>query len=223
MTFLMATATAATRFGVTPDETMPANVINPAGGAVCWEALDCVSWGSFSKPEALPSAAGSPAAPTGIPDGQAIRRTLAPGCPTLLEEGDDRDNSALDFSAVFPEPRPNSVAPTERACASGGGGGGGGGGKGGQDDNGGPNTILKGKPAKRTADRTPTFRFRSTEDNSTFQCKLDGKPYKSCRSPFTTARLALGSHTFRVRAKHRGTFDSSPATYRFTVVAKKRG
>ncbi len=221
MTFLMATPVAAARFGVTPDEAMPPNLINPAGGAVCWENLDCVSWGNFSKPEALPSAAGSPAAPTGIPDGQAIRRTIAPGCATLLEEGDDRDNSALDFSTVFPEPRPNSVAPTERACASGGGGGGGGGGKGGQNDNRAPNTILKGKPAKRTADRTPTFRFRSSEDNSTFQCKLDGKPYKNCRSPFTTSRLALGSHTFRVRAKHHGALDSSPATYRFKVVAAK--
>ncbi len=70
---------------------------------------------------------------------------------------------------------------------------------------GGPNTILKGKPPKRTADRTPTFRFRSNEEGATFQCKLDGKPYKKCRSPFTRSRAsALGSHTFRVRARHGG-------------------
>ncbi len=217
MTFLMATAAAAARFGVVPDDSMAANLLKPEGGAACWESLDCVSWGSFSGP--LPSNAGSPAAPGGIPDGQALRRTIAPGCATLLELSDDRNNSAVDFSAVFPEPRPNSVAPAERACGSSGGGGGGGrqGGKGG------PNTILKGKPAKKTTDRTPTFRFRSNEDSATFQCKLDGKPYKKCTSPFTTKRLALGPHTFRVRAKHQGDLDSSPATYRFKVVAKKRG
>jgi hypothetical protein len=220
MTLLMATPAAAARFGVTPDETMPANLVNPGGGAVCWEALDCVSWGNFSKPEVLPSTAGSPAAPGGIPDGQAIRRTIAPGCPTLLEEGDDRDNSAIDFATVFPEPRPNSVPPTERTCG-GGGGGGGGGGSGGQKGGAGPGTILKGRPAKRTSDRTPTFRFRSDEEGATFQCKLDGKSYRKCRSPFTTPRLALGPHTFRVRARHRGDVDVSPATYRFKVVMRK--
>ncbi len=97
---------------------MAPNQLDPAGGAVCWaETIDCVSWGSFSG--SLTSPAGSPATPSGIPDGMALRRTISPGCATLLEPTDDRDNSAADFSPVFPSPRPNSVAPTERACGSG--------------------------------------------------------------------------------------------------------
>jgi hypothetical protein len=220
MTFVMATATANARFGMIADDTMSTvDRMNPTGGAVCWEIYDCVSWGNFSG-ASLPSNAGSPVLSGGIPDGQAIRRTIAPGCATLLELSDDRNNSALDFAAVFPSPRPNSVPPSERACGTGGGGGGGGGGQGGK---GGPNTILKSKPAKRTTDRTPTFRFRSNEGGATFQCKLDGKPYRGCKSPYTSKKLSLGPHIFRVRAKHRGDVDGSPAVYRFRVIPKKRG
>jgi hypothetical protein len=214
MTILVATPAAEAEFGVTADLTMAANLLSPAGGGVCWEAFDCVSWGSFSG--SLSPSPGSPAAPGGIPDGQALRRTIAPGCASLLEESDDHNNSAADFEAVFPAPRPNSATPTEKACttASGGSGGGGGNGNGGP-----PQTFLKGKPAKRTRDRTPTFRFRSSEDGATFQCKLDRKAYRSCRSPFTTKKLTFGKHTFRVRARDRsGEVDASPASFAFTVL-----
>ena len=214
MTFVMATPAAEARFGIAADEEIGANLLDPTGGAVCWEGLDCVSWGAFSGP--LPSPAGSPA--TAIPDGMALRRTIAPGCPTLLEESDDRDNSAADFSAVFPAPRPNSVAPGERACGSAGGGGSGGSAK-----KGAPETILRKKPARRTRDRTPTFRFSSNEAYATFQCKLDRKRYRACGSTFTAKRLSIGAHVFRVRARYGPTgTDPSPATYRFTVLARRR-
>jgi hypothetical protein len=220
VTFVMASLAANSRFAMTPDDTMPAgDRLSPAGGAVCWEVYDCVSWGSFSG-GSLPSPAGSPAVPGGIPDGQALRRTIAPGCPTLLEASDDRDNSAVDFTPVFPAPRPNAVPPTERACdpASGGGGGGGGG----QGGTGAPQTRLRGKPSKRTTDRTPTFRFRSDTPGARFQCKLDRGRYRSCRSPFTPKRLGLGRHVFRVRAKDGRQVDPSPAVFRFTVIARRR-
>ncbi|HET7589593.1 MAG TPA: hypothetical protein VFK14_05350, partial [Solirubrobacterales bacterium] len=178
---------------------------------------DCVSWGSFSG--SLPSEAGSPASPSGIPDAMALRRTIAPGCASLLEPTDDRDNSAADFSPVFPEPRPNSVPPSERACGSAGGGSGGPGGQSG----GAPQTTLVRRPPRRTSDRTPTFRFTSSQPGSTFQCKLDGKPFKPCRSPFTTKRLNLGRHTFKVRARSQsGRVDPSPSSYSFKVIAKSQ-
>jgi hypothetical protein len=219
-TIVMATPEAEAQFGIAADGALsPSGQLNPAGGAVCWESLDCVSWGSFSG--SLPSPAGSPATPGGIPDGMALRRTIAPGCPALLEPTDDRDSSTVDFSAVFPAPRPNSVAPSEHAC--GGGDGGATESPTSQSDGGVLQTKLGRKSMKKTHDRTPTFRFRSSESGSSFQCKLDGKPYRSCRSPFTTMKLALGRHTFKVRARDTsGDLDPSPASYTFKVVAKLR-
>jgi hypothetical protein len=218
-TILLATSAAETEFGVSGDTALSAGKLDPAGGAVCWENLDCLSWGNFSGP--LPSPAGSPAAV--IPAGMALRRTITPGCAALLEPTDDHDNSAADFAAVFPAPRPNSVAPTERRCpGSSEGGFFGGGGSAGSNRKGAPQTTLRGKPTKKTHDRTPTFRFASSEAGSTFQCRLDGKPVRSCRSPFTTRPLALGRHSFWVRARDDSDkLDPSAASYGFEIVAKK--
>jgi hypothetical protein len=207
-TILIATAEATSQFGVTADFALSSSgQLDPSGGAVCWESLDCVSWGSFSG--SLPSPAGTPAA--AVPDEMALRRTIAPGCATLLEAKDDRDNSAQDFSAVFPNPRPNSVVPTEHACGSSGGG----------DDGGGnaPQTFLKRKPHRRSRDRTPTFRFTADESGVTFQCKLDRARYKACHSPFTTKHLSTGRHTFAVRARDgSGKLDPTPARCAFKVL-----
>jgi hypothetical protein len=214
-TILIATPQATTQFGVNADAALSSSgQLDPSGGAVCWESLDCVSWGSFSH--SLPNPAGSPA--PAIPDGMALRRTIAPGCPTLLEPTDDRNNSAQDFSAVFPNPKPNSVAPSEHACASGGGvGGGGGPGGGGRNA---PQTLLKHKPGRRTRDRTPTLRFAADETGVSFQCKLDHGRFRACHSPFTTKRLSPGRHTFAVRARDdSGHLDSSPVSYTFRVLA----
>ena len=210
-TILIATPEATTQFGVEADFALSsAGQLDPSGGAVCWESLDCVSWGAFGGGP-LPSPAGSPA--PAIPDEMALRRTIALGCATLLQASDDRNDSAQDFSAVFPSPRPNSVAPTEHACTSGGGGQGGGG------EGGTPQTLFKRKPPRRTRDRTPTFRFTADEDGATFQCKLDRHRFRSCRSPFTTKRLSLGRHTFAVRARDAGgALDPTPATYSFKVL-----
>ncbi|HEX6229814.1 MAG TPA: hypothetical protein VFZ41_10190 [Solirubrobacterales bacterium] len=224
MTVLMATAAAESRFGVGADEDMAPGLLDPAGGAVCWESLDCVSWGSFSGP--LPSPAGTPAASGGIPDGMALRRTIAPGCATLLEASDDRNNSALDFEAVFPGPRPNSVTPSERSCASGGGAGAGPGGGGSQKGQGGsgsgrPQTRIVRKPRKVTRDRTPTFAFRANRRRATFLCKIDRRRFRRCRSPLTLRRLRFGRHVFRVKARAAGRVDRTPASYRFRVVKRR--
>jgi hypothetical protein len=218
-TILLATPAAESAFGVVPDAAMAPGQLDPSGGAACWaETIDCVSWGSFSG--SLTSPAGSPAAPSGIPDAMALRRTISPGCATLLEPTDDRDNSAADFSPVFPGPRPNSVPPDERACESGGRQGPGG--PGNQGERGAPQTTLKRKPPRKGHDRTPTFRFVADESDSSFQCKLDSKPFRACRSPFTAAKLPLGQHTFKVRARDdSGRLDPSPATYSFKVTARR--
>jgi hypothetical protein len=209
-TILIATPQAEAQFGVTADAERPPG-LQPAAGAVCWEEIDCVSWGSFVGTTTAPAGTPAPA----IPDGMALRRRITPGCPTLLEPEDDTNNSAADFEAVFPAPRPNSVTPTEHPCGGGGPGGGGGSA---------PQTTLRGKPAKKGHDRTPTFRFSADMPSATFECKLDGKPFRACRSPFTAGKLGFGHHTFRVRAVLGGgdLVDASPASFSFRVVKKRR-
>lgn len=212
-TILLGTASVVSAFGVIPDAVMAPGQLDPAGGAVCWEAIDCVAWGNFKA--SLPSPAGAPMSPSGIADGMALRRTIAPGCASLLEPTDDRDDSATDFAAVFPSPRPNSVVPTEHACSSTGpqssGPSGG---------RGTPQTTIVRGPGHRTRDRTPSFRFAADEADASFECKLDRKPFKPCRSPFTSRRLAVGRHSFQVHARDGSNqLDPSPAHYSFRVIA----
>jgi hypothetical protein len=221
-TLVLATPEAEAEFGFGADATMTAGLLDPAGGAVCWESLDCVSWGGFSG--TTPSPAGSPASPGGIPDGMALRRTIEPGCATLLEPGDDRDNSAADFAAVFPGPRPNSVSPSEHACSSQAAGGG-------SANPGGapagvakrrPQTRIRSAPGHSIHDRTPTFRFSSSVIGSAYLCALDGGRFKRCHSPFTAPRLRAGHHVFKVKARvPGGTVDLSPARYGFTLVKSR--
>jgi hypothetical protein len=225
MTLLVATPAAESSFGVVADAEMPAGRLDSAGGAVCWESLDCVAWGSFSGGATSP--VGARADPAGIPDGMALRRTIAPGCPTLLEASDDRNDSATDFADAFPAPRPNSVSPTERACTSQGPAGGGQSPTGGRSDGRAtarrPQTRLRRRPGKVTRDRTPTFRFTSTRRRSRFFCKLDRRPFRRCRSPLTLRRLRPGRHVFRVKARAPdGATDRTPAVWRFRVVARGR-
>jgi hypothetical protein len=220
-TLLLATPQAEAQFGVVADAPLAPGALSPAGGAVCWETIDCVSWGSFGG--TLPSPAGSPVAAGGIPDGMAIRRSIARGCATLLDPADDGNDSAADFAVVLPLPRPNSVAPTEQPCTAGGGGGGSIGGGAGNGSGGGTtgtiDTILRRHPPRRTHDRTPTFRFAAGEPSASFECKLDRRPYRRCRSPFTTRPLAAGRHRFLVRARTDNEVDPSPAAWRFRVLA----
>jgi hypothetical protein len=81
-----------------------------------------------------------------------------------------------------------------------------------------PNTRLKKKPRRRTASRLARFSFTSNQPGSTFQCKLDKKPFRSCRSPFK-ARVKPGRHSFRVRALNRaGGLDLTPAVFKWKVL-----
>lgn len=221
-TIVLATPAAASQFGFTPDASLASpGALSPAGGATCWEELDCVSWGSFSG--FLPSPAGTPAASGGIADGMALRRTISRGCPTALDPPDDSDDSVTDLSPASPQPRPNSVAPTEQLCPSSGGGSGGGEGGSSPGSANVPQTILRHRPPERTGDRTPTFRFVGDEAGVSFECKLDGNGFRACRSPFTTKTLSFGTHRFRVRARDgEGKVDPTPAVARFRVVKRSR-
>jgi Ca2+-binding RTX toxin-like protein len=85
-----------------------------------------------------------------------------------------------------------------------------------------PRTKLVRHPAKLVRVRphraaAVVFRFAANE-RSRFECELDTKPYRSCRSPLH-ARLRPGRHTFRVFAiDAAGNRDRTPALFRFRVV-----
>ena len=106
MTALIATAEAATLFGVTADLTMTA-VLPLTGGKVCYDAIDCVAWGSY---HGSPTGVGTPVnAPVGLVRGQAIQRRLdiCMGT-TTLEACDDTNDSANDFLLAAPAPKNNA-------------------------------------------------------------------------------------------------------------------
>jgi hypothetical protein len=81
-----------------------------------------------------------------------------------------------------------------------------------------PDTKITKGPKGRIDSHRATFKFKSDPAGATFECRLDGKKFKSCRSPQTYRGLAAGKHTFRVRAVAAGgAVDESPAKRSFRV------
>jgi hypothetical protein len=82
-----------------------------------------------------------------------------------------------------------------------------------------PNTkIVRAKI--RAAKHKATFTFKGSGGTGklTFQCRLDGKKFKSCRSSKTYRHLKRGKHVFRVRARgSNGKFDLTPASKKFKI------
>jgi hypothetical protein len=77
--------------------------------------------------------------------------------------------------------------------------------------------IIRGPRGRQTL-RTATFRFRSDEAGSTFQCRLDRGRWRACRSPRTYRGLELRAHSFQVRGRDRaGNLDRSPARRQWRV------
>lgn len=82
-----------------------------------------------------------------------------------------------------------------------------------------PNTKITKGPSGQTEDRSPTFKFRSSGTGSTFECRLDAKPFKPCSSPKTYGKQDFGRHAFRVRATDpEANVDPTPAKRSFKVV-----
>ncbi|HEY3019711.1 MAG TPA: Ig-like domain-containing protein [Solirubrobacteraceae bacterium] len=81
-----------------------------------------------------------------------------------------------------------------------------------------PQTTIGSGPSGPTGDASPMFDFSSSEDGSSFECRLDTGDWSSCSSPTSYSALSDGSHTFAVRASDRvGNTDATEATRTFTV------
>jgi hypothetical protein len=78
--------------------------------------------------------------------------------------------------------------------------------------------VRKSKFAKALARGKARFGFQSSEQNSTFVCKLDRRRVAACRSPKRYRGLREGRHLFKVWAiDAAGNRDPTPAKKRFRV------
>lgn len=121
---LLATSAAETRFSVSADLAITA-VIPAAGGKICFDSFDCVSWGNYMGDASNPSPTGTPFnASGGLSAGSAIARDISAGNASQLENSDDTNSSAADF-AVATTPQPTNNAGTVGSESGGGSGDGG--------------------------------------------------------------------------------------------------
>ena len=87
-----------------------------------------------------------------------------------------------------------------------------------------PSTTISSGPSGSTTATSAAFAFASSEAGSSFECKLDTGAFAACTSPKQYTGLAVGAHTFSVRAKDAaGNVDPSPATAAWTITASGPG
>ncbi len=77
-------------------------------------------------------------------------------------------------------------------------------------------TITK-KPDASTKEQTATFEFTADKQGATFECAVDGGAWKACASPATTGQLAVGNHSFAVRATDGLGNASQPVSHSWNV------
>jgi lysophospholipase L1-like esterase len=85
-----------------------------------------------------------------------------------------------------------------------------------------PQTMLLSGPSPRTTRTFATFIFKSDEPKSTFICRLDSKPWRSCRGTRTYRHLRIGRHVFRVGATDMaGNRDPTPVIRHWRIRRKR--
>ena len=85
-----------------------------------------------------------------------------------------------------------------------------------------PDTTITSGPNGRTATRRASFSFTPSEEDATFECRLDDGAWKDCDSPAGYDDLTSGEHTFKVRAVDAaGNVDRSPSARNWSVRRRK--
>jgi hypothetical protein len=85
-----------------------------------------------------------------------------------------------------------------------------------------PDTAIVGA-AKQRAKRA-RFEFTSTEEGSSFECRLDRGRFVPCASAFRTRKLNFGRHTVFARATDAsGNTDATAAALKFKLKPRKKG
>ncbi len=82
-----------------------------------------------------------------------------------------------------------------------------------------PDTTLTSKPPAKTVSTSASFSFTSSITPATFACSLDSSAYTPCTSPTTYSSLAVGKHSFAVRATAGGVTDPTAASASWTIAA----
>jgi hypothetical protein len=83
-----------------------------------------------------------------------------------------------------------------------------------------PETTIDSGPSGTTTSTGANLSFSSSESGSSFQCSLDSTAWSNCTSPQSYSGLAVGPHTFAVKAiDAAGNADATPATRGWTVTS----
>lgn len=86
-----------------------------------------------------------------------------------------------------------------------------------------PLTRITFAPASKTRSRNPVFRFTDAtgQSGTTFQCKVDRKPWKACASPLRLKKLSRGRHVLAIKGVNAvGQSEPQPARRAFKVVPR---
>jgi hypothetical protein len=81
-----------------------------------------------------------------------------------------------------------------------------------------PDTEILSGPAAVSRATDASFLFVGNQDDTRFDCSLDGAVAVPCRAPYSLSGLAAGGHTLTVGMRDRfGTPDPTPAVWTWTV------
>ena len=86
-----------------------------------------------------------------------------------------------------------------------------------------PHTRITFAPASKTRSRSPVFRFTDStgQPGTTFQCKVDRKAWRGCKSPLRLKRLNKGKHVLEVKGINgAGQPEPKPVKRAFKVVPR---
>jgi hypothetical protein len=200
------------------------------------------------QPPAFATAIQSSASGTGALPGAKIRvfrkKTAALGeVESFLGEGTADGSGAWKVNYLVQVPIGTSVAATQTSTAGGtselsiaasaadpsNGGGGSGKDDKAKDDTGKAKGKDKGGSGKdgalqttitkaKVTGTTVKFKFTASEKGAKFECKLDRKKFKLCKSPKTYKKLKPGKHVLKVRAVKGKSVDPTPAKRKFKIL-----